>query len=152
MCTVNLHIFFQLIFVSVQRTAQTSFEIFLQTRIMVDGAKFNRYDSGSHFKKWTFRIATERKIDIFATELKLRVRLSMQSLHRFSLLIVKNLKNMNIYDKKIWPVYCSAKASRLSQFLFCYACRATFNLKLIKVKITLGYRPIQNNTILKVTT
>ena len=38
-----------LIFVSVQRTAQTSFRIFLQTRIMVDGAKFYSHDSGGHF-------------------------------------------------------------------------------------------------------
>ena len=45
----NLHNV-QLFFVSVQRTAQTSFRIFLQTRIMVDGAKFNSHDSGSHFK------------------------------------------------------------------------------------------------------
>ena len=35
--------------VSVQRTAQTSFRIFLQTRIIVDGAKFSSHDSGSHF-------------------------------------------------------------------------------------------------------
>ena len=45
----NLHIHVQLIPVSVQRTAQTSFRIFLQTRIMVDGAKFNSHDSGGHF-------------------------------------------------------------------------------------------------------
>ena len=44
----NLHNV-QLIFVSVQRTAQTSFRIFLQTRKMVDGAKFNSHDSGGHF-------------------------------------------------------------------------------------------------------
>ena len=41
----NVH----LIFVSVQRTVQTSFKIFLQTRIMVDGAKFNSHDSSDHF-------------------------------------------------------------------------------------------------------
>ena len=40
----NLHNV-QLIFVSVQRTAQTGFRIFLQTRIMVDGAKCNNQDS-----------------------------------------------------------------------------------------------------------
>ena len=45
----------QLIFVSVQRTVQTSFRIFLQTTIMVDGAKFNSHDRGSHFKKLTFK-------------------------------------------------------------------------------------------------
>ena len=39
----------QFIFVSVQRAAQTSSRIFLQTRIMVDGAKFNSHDSGSHY-------------------------------------------------------------------------------------------------------
>ena len=41
------------LFVSVQRTAQitaqTNFKIFLQTRLMVVGAKFNSHDSGSHF-------------------------------------------------------------------------------------------------------
>ena len=39
----------QLMFVSVQRTAQTSFKNFLQTMIIVDGAKFNSHDSGGHF-------------------------------------------------------------------------------------------------------
>ena len=39
----------QLIFVYIQRTTQTSFRIFLQTRIIVDGAKFNSHDSGGHF-------------------------------------------------------------------------------------------------------
>ena len=39
----------QLIFVFVQRTAQTSSGIFLRTEIMVDGAKFNSHDSGDHF-------------------------------------------------------------------------------------------------------
>ena len=45
----NLHNV-QLIFVYIQRTAKTSFGIFLQTRTMVDGAKFNSHGSGSHFK------------------------------------------------------------------------------------------------------
>ena len=41
----------QLSFVSVQRTAQTSFKIFLQTKIIVAGAKFNNHDSaGCHMK------------------------------------------------------------------------------------------------------
>ena len=40
---------FSYFFVSVQRTAQTSFRIFLQTRIPMDGAKFNSHDSGGHF-------------------------------------------------------------------------------------------------------
>ena len=44
----NLHNV-QLIFVSVQRTAQTSFRIFLQTRKMVDSVKFNSHDSGGYF-------------------------------------------------------------------------------------------------------
>ena len=44
----NLHDV-QLIFVSVQRTAQTSFRIFLQIKVMVDGAKFNSHDNGGHF-------------------------------------------------------------------------------------------------------
>ena len=50
----NLHNFqsdVQLIFVSVQRTAQTNFRIFLQIRIIVDGAKFNSHDSGGHFQE-----------------------------------------------------------------------------------------------------
>ena len=38
----------QLFFVSVQRTAQTIFRTFLQSRIMVDGAKFKSHDSGGH--------------------------------------------------------------------------------------------------------
>ena len=50
----NLHNV-QLIFVSVQRTAQTSFRIFFQIRIMVDGAKFNSHVFGSHFRKSTFK-------------------------------------------------------------------------------------------------
>ena len=45
----------QLIFVSLQRTAQTRSRIFLQTGIMVDGAKFNSHDSGGHFYKKTFK-------------------------------------------------------------------------------------------------
>ena len=49
----NLHNV-QLIFVSVHRTAQTSFRIFLQARMMVDGAKFNSHDSGGHFLKVDF--------------------------------------------------------------------------------------------------
>ena len=48
----NLHNV-QLNFVSVQRTAQTSFRNFLQSRIMVDGdkkkKKINSHDSGGHF-------------------------------------------------------------------------------------------------------
>ena len=39
----------QLIFASVQRTAQTSFRLFLQTSLMVaNGAKFNSHNSGVH--------------------------------------------------------------------------------------------------------
>ena len=48
-------------FVSVQITAQTSIRIFLPTRIMVDGAKFNSHDSGSHFKKLTFKNGYQKK-------------------------------------------------------------------------------------------
>ena len=59
-CSVN----FCGIFVAVQKTAQTSFRIFLQARIMVDVAKFNSHASGSHFKKSTLKIAAERKIQI----------------------------------------------------------------------------------------
>ena len=73
----------QLIFVFVQRTAQTSFRIFLQPRIMVTGAKFNSHDSGGHFLKWS-----EKNSNIFVIKLKLQVRLSMQSLHRYTLIMV----------------------------------------------------------------
>ena len=50
----NLHNV-QLVFVSVKKQKQRSIIIFIQTRIMVDGAKFNIHDSGSHFKKSTFK-------------------------------------------------------------------------------------------------
>ena len=56
------------------------------SRIMVDGAKFNSHDSGSHFQKPTFKnlkMATARISNIFAIKFKLQVRLSMQSLHRY---------------------------------------------------------------------
>ena len=95
----------QLIFVSVQRTAQTSFRIFLQNRIMVNGAKFNSHDSGSHFKKSTFKNGCWKKnSNIFVTELKLQVRLSMQSLHRYTLLMCKS----QLFWKKIggWGWSC----------------------------------------------
>ena len=84
----NLHNV-QLICVFVQRTAQTSFRIFLQTRIMVDGAKFYRHDIDPHFKKSIFKNGHWKKNSyMFATELKLQVRWSMQSLHSFTLLMV----------------------------------------------------------------
>ena len=44
----NLHNV-QFILESVQITTQTSFRIFLQIEIMVDGAKFNSHGSGDHF-------------------------------------------------------------------------------------------------------
>ena len=48
---------------------------------MVDGAKFNSHDSGSHFKKSTFKNGYwKKKSYMFVTELKLQVRLSMKSL------------------------------------------------------------------------
>ena len=46
---VIVYIMLSYFLVSVQRTAQTSLRIFLQTSIMVDGAKFNSHDSGGHF-------------------------------------------------------------------------------------------------------
>ena len=56
---------------------------------MVYGAKFNSHDSGSHFKKSTFKNDYQKKNSyIFVTELKLQVRLSMQSLHINTLLLV----------------------------------------------------------------
>ena len=64
------------ILVSVQRTALSSFRIFLQTRIIVDGAKLSSHDSGSHISK-LLKMATERKnAYISVTELKLQVRFS----------------------------------------------------------------------------
>ena len=44
----------KLMFVSVKRTAQISFRMFLQTRIMMNGAKFNSHDSVSHFLEVNF--------------------------------------------------------------------------------------------------
>ena len=74
---------------SVQRTTQTSLRSFLQTRIMVDGAKFNSQDSGGHLKSRLLKMAAARKIhSIFVIKLKLQVRLRMQSLHRYTLLMV----------------------------------------------------------------
>ena len=53
----------QLIFVSVQRTAQTSLRTFLQTRIMVDGAN----STVMTFLKVDFlKMAATRKIHIFS--------------------------------------------------------------------------------------
>ena len=72
-----------LFFVSFQKkAAQTNLRSFLQTRIMVDGAKFNSHDGGSLFKKSSLKNGyRKKKIYTFATELKLQVRLSMQSLY-----------------------------------------------------------------------
>ena len=56
---------------------------------MVDGAKFNSHDSGSHFKKSTFKNGYQKKKEyIFVTGLKLQVRLGMHSLHTYTLLMV----------------------------------------------------------------
>ena len=69
---ITIYIMFQLVFVSVQRAAQTSIRIFLQNRILVDDAKFNSHDSGSNFKKLTFKNGYLKKNSyIFVTELKL---------------------------------------------------------------------------------
>ena len=46
---------------------------------MVYGAKFNSHDSGSHFRKSTFKNGLWKKNSyIFVTELKLQIRLGMQ--------------------------------------------------------------------------
>ena len=58
---VVIHLNVSLFIVSIERTAQTCFRIFSQTRIMVDGAKFNRYDSGGLFLKSTFKNGCCRK-------------------------------------------------------------------------------------------
>ena len=46
---VIIYILISYFFGSVRRTAQTSFNSFLQTRMMVDSAKFDSNDSGVHF-------------------------------------------------------------------------------------------------------
>ena len=61
---VIFYIMFSYLFVSVQRTEQRSFKIFLQTRIMVVGAKLNSQDSGTNFWKYTFKMTAARKIQI----------------------------------------------------------------------------------------
>ena len=72
----------QLFFVPVEWSAQKSFRILLETRIMVDSAKFNSHDSGSHFKTSALKNGYWRKnSEIFVAELKWQVRLSMQTLH-----------------------------------------------------------------------
>ena len=68
---------------------QTSFRIFFQTSIKVDGAKVNSHDKGGHLKKkkkWPLqkkKKKKKKKINIFVIKLKLQVRLSMQSLIHF---------------------------------------------------------------------
>ena len=92
--------FFFFFFVSVQRTAQKSFRIFPQTRIMVDGAKFNSHDNGGQFQKSTFKNSCCRKnSNIFVTKLKLQVRLSMQSLQTFVGIHILWYKNLNFFEK-----------------------------------------------------
>ena len=59
----NLHNV-QLFFVSVQRTAQTSFRIFLQTRIMVEGAKSRVMVEAAIFKSQLLKMAAAGKIQI----------------------------------------------------------------------------------------
>ena len=86
---VIIYILFSYIFVSVKRTAQTSFRIFLQTRITMEDAKFNSHESGGHFNKSTFKNGCCKKnLHIFVTKLKLQVRLSIKSLHAYTLLMV----------------------------------------------------------------
>ena len=49
---------------------------------MVDSAKFNSHDSGSHFKTLALKNGYWTKNSkIFVAELKWQVRLSMQTLH-----------------------------------------------------------------------
>ena len=66
--------------VSVQGTAEFSSEL-------MDGAKFNSHDSGSHFKKSTLEafknglLPKEKKFSETSLSLKLQGRFSMQSLH-----------------------------------------------------------------------
>ena len=100
----DVQLFFVII-LCVQRTTQTSFRIFLQTKIMVDGAKFNSHDSGSHFNKSNFKNGCWKKNSwIFVSELKLQVRLSMQSLHRgksrnrWTFSKIENLRFLKNYD------------------------------------------------------
>ena len=70
-----------LIYLSVQRTAKTCFIIFLQTRIIVDGAKNNGHDSGGHFFKYIFKNSRCKKNShILVINLNLQVILSLLSL------------------------------------------------------------------------
>ena len=125
----NLHINVHLIlFVSVQRTAQTSARVFIQTRIMVDSGKFISHDNGDHFQKSTIKNDCCKKCsNIFVTKLKLQVRLSMQWLHRHRYTLLKNLilffdknqgrrlklsstplshKKWKVYKKSFWSQVC----------------------------------------------
>ena len=52
---------FSYFFVSVQKTAQIAFRIFLQIRNKVDGAKFKSHDSDGHFQKSTFKNGRAKK-------------------------------------------------------------------------------------------
>ena len=56
-------------FVSVQRPAQTSFRIFLQPRIMVEGAKFNSHDRGGHFKSRLLKEREDHNETIFVVKI-----------------------------------------------------------------------------------
>ena len=73
--------------------------MFLQTRIIVDGAKFSSHDSGSYFYESTFKNGYwKKKLIFFVTELKLQVIFSMQSQHGYTLLI--DIKKFQLFRKK----------------------------------------------------
>ena len=106
----------QLIFVSVPKNCTNKLQNFLQTRIMVDGAKFNSHDSGSHFKKSTFQNGYWKKNSyIFVTGLKLQVTLSMPSLHRYTL---NGIKISTFLKKKSRGMRLNLSRTKLNVHVF----------------------------------
>ena len=85
----TMFIFFLFIYsfsfiVSVQITAQTSFKISLQTKIMVDGAN-STVRQWQPFQEMDFKKGCWKKNScIVVTDLKLQVRVNMQLLHRYT--------------------------------------------------------------------
>ena len=60
---------------SVQRAAQTIFRIFIQTRIMMVGAEFNRHDSGGHFQSQLLNMAAARKFKYLCNQVEAASRI-----------------------------------------------------------------------------
>ena len=101
--------------VSVQRIQQKSSRNVLQTRIMVAGAKFNSHDSGSYFKKTTFKYGCQKKSSyIVVTELKLHVRMGMKFLNRITLLLAWKSQ---LFLKNNWGMRLKLSSASLTNFL-----------------------------------